>query len=284
MNEIYLCFDIGATTTKFVYIKKDSLEIIHRGVFDTKESNQIFEVKYLIKNVLKEIDDCLKNNHVVGIGIASAGGVDIKKQQICHVNDKMKNYLGTNWKEIVADKYKIKTVVLNDVKAAGICEFKDKKNLSGIMITLGTGLGASFFINGNIYLGSKYLCGEVGQMIWPFDNTITADDACSAVIATNKIRKIIKDDSFKLTEDFKIKNILQALEIKINWMKNVAYMLQVLDYLFDPEIFVIGGGVSKHKELIFDVLKYLPKNFKPVELAKNANDAAFFGLINYLKQ
>lgn len=284
MDNIYLCFDIGATTTKFVYIKKNSLEIIHRGIFDTNAPNQIFHSKYLIENVLNEIEKCLSKNNVLGIGIATAGGVDIEKQQVCYVNDKMKDYLGTNWKEIVGNKYKIKTVVLNDVKAAGICEFDNKKNLSGIMITLGTGLGASFFINGSIYLGSRYLCGEVGQMIWPFDNKITADEACSAVVTTNKIRKIIKDTNFKLTEDYKIKNNSKALAIKMEWMKNVAYMLQVLDYFFDPDIFIIGGGVSKHKELIYDILKCLPKNFKHVELAKNANDAAFFGLISFLNK
>lgn len=282
MDDVYLCFDIGATTTKFVYIKKDSLEIIYRGVFNTKETNKIFVAKYLIQNVLKEINECLKKYHIVGIGIATAGGVDVEKQQISHVNNKMKDYLGTDWKQLVADKYKIKTVVLNDVKAAGVCEFNNKNYSSGIMITLGTGLGASFFINGKLHFGNKYLCGEVGQMIWPFDSKITADEACSAVVTTDRIKEIIKDDNFKLTEDFKIKNNPKAMELKINWMKNVAYMLQVLNFFFDPDIFIIGGGVSKHKEIILDILKYLPKDFKPVELAKNANDAAFYGLIIWL--
>lgn len=279
MENIYLCFDVGATTTKFVYINKDTLEIIHRGVFVTKESGNDFKSEYLVKKVLHEIDECLKKHQVIGIGIATCGGVDIRTQKITHVNYSMKDYLGTDWKSLVSDRYKIKTIVINDVKAAGICEFKDVNSSSGIMITLGSGIGASFFINGKLHLGSRYLCGEIGQMLWPFNHNITTDEACSSVIATNKIKKILNDDDFKLTDDDKVASNPKALEIKLEWMKNIAYILQVLDYFFDPEIFIIGGGVSKHKEIIYDVLKHLPSNFKHVQLARNANDAAFYGLV-----
>lgn len=283
-KKIYLCFDIGATTTKVACIDTTNLEIIKRNVFNTKKENELFDKDFLINSLLNEIDNTINEYKITAIGISTSGGVDMKTSTICHVNKVMEGYVGVCWKEIIETKYKIKTAVLNDIKAAGLAEFSKRNIKSGVMVTLGTGFGAAVFINKKLYSGSTYCAGEVGQMVWPFDNSITVDTACSAVVTTNKIKKIINDDSFKLTEHYKIEKSLQALKIKEDWMKNVAYILQVLNYFYDPQLFIVGGGVSKHKELINEIIKFLPKDFKKVEVAKDANDAAFYGLINYLNE
>lgn len=285
-EKLYLCFDIGATTTKFAYINSLSLKIINKGFFQTKENNKFNKQKFL-KTFLKTIDLFFKyakkeNLKVLGIGIATCGGVDIKSQKVIFANETMKDYVGTDWKKILK-KYKVKIAVENDVKAAGIYEFSKVRSNSGLIITLGTGYGACLFINGQIYYGFKHLAGEVGQMIWPFDNKLTFDTACSAVIATNKISKIINDPSFKLSEFDKIKKNKEALLIKQEWINNVAWSLKFLNYFYDPEIFIIGGGVSKHSELIYEIINKLPKTFKKILLASKCNDTAFFGLIEILK-
>lgn len=285
-KKIYLCFDIGATTTKWTYIEKESLLIIKRGVFSTLLDNNPFVAKYLIDNVLNVVENCFieYKNNLIGIGIATTGGVDIVNQEIIHANESFKDYIGVNWKKIIQEKYNINTITLNDVKAAGIYEFSNKKINNGIMVTLGTGIGAALFINGNLYNGSKYLAGEIGQMVWPFDNSLTFDTACSAVITTNEIAKVINDKTFKLNDDFKIVNNEEAIKIKTNWIINISWAIKFLNYFFDPEIFIIGGGVSKHPNLIFEIKKYFPNDFKPIEIASAHNDAAFYGLIKMLNK
>lgn len=280
-NKIYLCFDIGATTTKWVHIDKEKLIVIKRGVFSTILDNKPFSSKYLIDNVLNVVNDSFEEhkNNIIGIGIATTGGVDVDRQEIIHANDSFKDYIGVNWKRIIQDKYNIKVVTLNDVKAAGIYEFSNRPIKNGVMLTLGTGFGAALFINGKLYNGSNYLAGEVGQMIWPFDNSLTFDTACSAVLATNKIANLINDKFFKLSEDYKIKNNKEAIKIKKDWILNISWAIKFLDYFFDPDIFIIGGGVSKHPNLIFEIKEYFPNNFKKIEIATTHNDAAFYGLI-----
>lgn len=285
-EKLYLCFDIGATTTKFAYINSSSLKIINQNFFVTKENNK-FNKKIFLKKFLLTVDlffEYAKKQklEILGIGIATCGGVDIKSQKVIFANETMKGYVGTDWKKILK-KYQVKLAVENDVKAAGIYEFSKVKSNSGLMITLGTGYGACLFINGQIYYGFKHLAGEVGQMIWPFNNRLTFDTACSAVIATNKISKIINDSSFKLSEFNKIQKNEKALLIKQKWINNVVWSLKFLNYFYDPEIFIIGGGVSKHKELIYEVINMLPKNFKKISIASKCNDAAFFGLIKILE-
>lgn len=285
-EKLYLCFDIGATTTKFAYINSLSLKIINRGFFQTKQNNK-FNKRFFLKRFLETVDRFFEyakkeNLKVLGIGIATCGGVDTHSKKVIFANNTMKGYVGTDFKTILS-KYKVKIAVENDVKAAGIYEFSKVKSSSGLMITLGTGYGACLFINGQIYYGFKHLAGEVGQMIWPFDNKLTFDTACSAVIATNKISKIIKDSSFKLSEINKIQKNKKALLIKQEWINNVTWSLKFLNYFYDPEIFIIGGGVSKHSDLIYEIISNLPKTFKKILLASKCNDAAFFGLIQILE-
>lgn len=284
-NKIYLCFDIGATTTKWVHVDEDKFTIIKRGVFSTTLDNKPFISKYLIDNVFNVIDSSIDEykNNIIAIGIATTGGVDIEKQEIIHTNESFKDYIGVNWKNLIQDKYNIKTITLNDVKSAGIYEFSNRNIKNGVMITLGTGFGAALFINGKLYNGSNCLAGEVGQMIWPFDNSLTFDTACSAVITTNRISKLINDKSFKLSDDSKISNNEEAIKIKKNWIFNISWAIKFLDYFFDPDIFIIGGGVSKHPDLIYEIKKYFPSSFKPIEIASTHNDAAFYGLIKSLQ-
>lgn len=283
-KEIYLCFDIGATTTKVAYIEPTNLTIIYRNIFYTKKNNEFFLIEDLIKNLFNEISNCIKTYSILEIGISTSGGVDMATCEVIHCNNTMKDYIGTNWKKLIESHFGFKTIVLNDVKAASLAEFYDRPIKSGVMITLGTGFGVALFVEGKLYAGNRYCAGEVGQMMWPFNHSINVDIACSAVVTTDKIKTIINDQNFKLHEYEKIKDNKKALQIRQEWMQNVAYILQVLNYFYDPELFIIGGGVSKHKDLILEIIKLLPENFKIVEVAKNANDAAFYGLLNAMKQ
>lgn len=283
-RKIYLCFDIGATSTKFAYIDYNDLSIIKKGSFLTKKEPNLFVQEFLINNLLNEIKLALSSNEIIGVCIDSAGGVDMINQEITYCNPTMIDYVGVNWKKEITNKFDLKTVLLNDVKAAGLSEFILRDVNSAAMITLGTGLGASFYIDKQLYLGSKFLAGEIGQMVWPYDNSITVDTACSVVIATDKIKNLINDQSFKLSEVEKIVNNKEAMKIRNEWLFNVAKIIKFIDYFYDPELYIIGGGISKYECLISDIQTFLPKDFKKLEIAVNGNDAGFFGSISYFKK
>ncbi|MDE6429531.1 MAG: ROK family protein, partial [Malacoplasma sp.] len=276
-KEIYLCFDIGATSTKVALIDKKTLEILERDSFLTKLNNK-FNLENLKNLIYKKINNVLKKYKILGIGIASTGSVNMDTGEIIYTNDQMLGYAGTNWKKLISNEYSIETIVLNDVKAAGIAEFSIRKAKSGVLVTLGSGFAATIFINNNLYKGVNFSAGEIGQMVWPYDNNETVDTACSVVIATNKIRTLINDDSFRLSEDVKILNNDEAKKIKSQLMFNIAEIFKIINYFYDPEIFIVGGGISKYPKTLEEIIKNLPKNFKKIELAKYFNDAAFYGL------
>jgi polyphosphate glucokinase len=136
-------------------------------------------------------------------------------------------------------------VVLNDADAAGLAEMRfgagrDKKGVV-MMVTLGTGIGSAVFIDGvlvpNTELGHLELRGK------------EAEKRASESVRENK---------------------------KLGWKKwgqRVDEYLQHLEMLFSPDLFIIGGGVSKKAEKFFGFLK----TRAPVVPAQLLNEAGIVG-------
>ncbi|MPY65195.1 ROK family protein [Deinococcus sp. SDU3-2] len=111
--------------------------------------------------------------------------------------------------------------LVNDADAAGIAEaqFGAARDVPGVafVLTFGTGIGSALIHNGvlvpNTELGHLRLKGDKHAESWASDRARERDD----------------------------------LNWK-NWAKRVSTYLQHLEHLFSPELFVIGGGVSKRAE------------------------------------
>ncbi len=142
-----------------------------------------------------------------------------------------------------------KVSVLNDTDATGIAEmtFGVGKNTSGtvIVLSIGTSVGSSIFVDGvlvpNTELGQVEVKGiSIEERI---SNTTRKDEAFS--------RKI--------------------------WAKRIQYVLEHYESLFHPNLFILGGRLSKKPEKTLPYLK-LSTKFKPAEFG---NDASIVGAAYY---
>jgi polyphosphate glucokinase len=110
--------------------------------------------------------------------------------------------------------------LLNDADAAGVAEMKfgAGKGHKGmvIVLTLGTGIGSAIFVNGTLVPNTEFGHMEIRGK--------DAEDQASDRIRTEK----------KLTWT--------------KWAKRVNEFLNRMDVLFSPDLFIIGGGVSKKHE------------------------------------
>ena len=137
--------------------------------------------------------------------------------------------------------------VVNDADAAGIAEMHFGAGIGKqgtvILLTFGTGIGSAVFYNGvllpNAELGHLQLRGK------------DAEKRCS-----ERVREV-KEMSFK------------------KWAKIVSEYLAMLEQLFSPELFIIGGGISSKAE------KFLPyltaKTDVLIQPAKMQNNAGIIG-------
>jgi polyphosphate glucokinase len=136
-------------------------------------------------------------------------------------------------------------VVLNDADAAGLAEmrFGAGRNKQGVvmMVTFGTGIGSALFIDGvlvpNTELGHVELRGKV------------AEKRAAEIVRENK---------------------------KLSWKKwgsRVDDYLRHLEMLFSPDLFIVGGGVSKKATKFFGYLK----TRAPIVPAQLLNEAGIVG-------
>jgi len=135
-----------------------------------------------------------------------------------------KSWIGTNGQKLFRKKTGCPTLLINDADAAGIAEmeFGAGKGEMGvvIMLTLGTGIGSAVFLNGALVPNT-----ELGHL------EIRGKDAEAR--ASERIREE-RDLSWE------------------KWAEKVDEYLQRVEFLFSPDLFIIGGGVSKKYD------KFLP--------------------------
>lgn len=138
-----------------------------------------------------------------------------------------------------------RVVVLNDADAAGIAEieFGAGKGERGvvIMLTFGTGLGSAVFINGQLVPNT-----ELGHL------ELNGKDVEKRTAARVKTEKGL---SWK------------------QWAARVNDYFALLDFLFSPDLLIIGGGISRHNDKF---LRYLKSSARIVP-AKFFNDAGIIG-------
>ena len=140
--------------------------------------------------------------------------------------------------------------MINDADAAGLAEVKfgAGANVSGtvILLTLGTGIGSAIFTNGHLVANSEF-----GHM--EMDGKIAEDRASSRI-------KEKKDLSFK------------------KWGGQVEDVLQEVEKLFWPELFILGGGISKEFD---EFAEYIDKVRTPVVPDQMLNTAGIVGCLLY---
>lgn len=146
--------------------------------------------------------------------------------------------IDTLFKSITNNNY----YVVNDADAAamGVMEFGVGKNKMGLVITitLGTGIGSGVFFNGqllsNFELGRMY--GRKGD-----------------------IMEYFAADSARKREDWSFKS----------WGKRVNFFLKHVENTFNPDLLIIGGGISKKMDK-FEAFININTPIKAAELKNNA--------------
>ncbi len=135
--------------------------------------------------------------------------------------------------------------VLNDADAAGLAEvrFGAAKGVGGVvlLLTFGTGIGSALFTDGALVPNT-----ELGHL--ELDGYDAEKRAASSVKDKHKM-------SYK------------------RWAKRVNEYMQHVEHLFSPDLFVVGGGVSKD----FEKWGHLLTLRAPVKPAQLLNDAGIVG-------
>ncbi len=296
--------DVGGTTVKIGLLTEtgervDFWEIPTRT--EDHGKNIIPDIAESIRAKMKE--KSIEDTQVVGAGVGVPGAVNA--DGLCY------QAVNLGWEKVnvvneLHSKLKLPVKAGNDANVAALGEAwkgggQGYKNMC--LVTLGTGVGGGIIVEGNLLSGAKGSGGEIGHIHLVDDEPETCGcgnhgcfemyaSATGAVRIAKRVLAATDEDSVLRGKDFECRDIFDAAKAGDKVAKECAekygyYLgkgIAAVASVTNPEIVVLGGGVSKAGDMLFDLLmpsfkKYVFPGCADAKfaLAKLGNDAGVFG-------
>ena len=295
----YICIDIGGTSIKYGVLSEKG-EIFIDGTVSTKVTEKenfiLSDVKKLVRNILDEY----RNYEIKGICVSTAGVVNPEKGEIAYAGPTIPKYTGTKIKEELEKEFSISCEVENDVNCAGLGEYwkgAGKGSKSMVCLTIGTGIGGSVILDGKLLNGIGYTAGEIGYMDvnGSYIQNIASSKYLVEKVQKEKVEKEGITDAITGVDIFELAKKGDEICIAgINEIiSNLAVGVRNIIYLLNPEVIVIGGGITAQKEYLEEKIRkevndgMISDMFRKtrIELAQQGNQAGLLGaLYNFLNK
>lgn len=242
-----------------------------------KEPHEIInDMISLVLNILEESHMKLSEIRAIGIGIP--GLADKEGNVIFCVNLGWKNVPLRKMLETALNK---PVYIDNDATVAALAEYESgsmKNCKSGLMLTLGTGIGGGIILNGEVYSGFNGVGSELGHIVVGenFYNCNCGRNGCLETFASSTAiikytKKLIQEMDGNTIIIEKAEGNINNITAKIIFdcakegdrIANLAVsrlikylgigILNIINFL-DPEIIVLGGGVAGAGQYLLDLI------------------------------
>ena len=283
--------DLGATKINFILVKNKKV-VRQEKVFTPKNRKGVIRA---LENNIKKIIGNISKSEILGIGIGVAGPLNRRGDLILNPPN-LRVLRNCPLAKIIEKDLGIKTVMENDVHCFALAEalLGAGKNAGSVLgITLGSGIGGGLVFkiaNGRlkIYKGAFGTAGEVGHMVIKFDgfSCSCGSRGCFEEYASEKFLKRKSKLSPLELEKRAQKGDKKSKMIYQEFGRNLGIGLANLINVFDPEIVVVGGSISKAGSLILEpaekeiqkrVLSPHSKKFVKIRLSKLGSSAGAVG-------
>ena len=286
-----IAIDIGGTEIKYGLVSSRG-EVLFSSSLLTEASKG---VEQLLEKIYKIVEE-LKNDNMLGIAVSATGQIDGVIGKVVGGTNLIPGWIGTNLVDILEKKYKIPTVLENDVNCAALGEMwmgaaKEKKNF--LCLTIGTGIGGGIVLEGELLRGEGSVAAEFGhiQIVKNGNQCGCGSKGCyQSYASTTALLKLAEEKTGKKLNGKEIfdevhKNNIKYKEIVDEWVDYFTDGLATLIYIFNPSLIVIGGGVSKQGDFLKEIFKKslekkVMKNYLDIleiKMAERGNDAGMLG-------
>lgn len=259
--ENLILIDIGGTTIKFGIKQGPNLEVL-----PAKPTPKMLAEFY---TCLEAVVASLKKQYPIqGVAISSPGAVD-QKTGVIKGASALPYIHNFKIQAELEKRFDLPVSLENDANCAALAEMVDgagKAVKDAIFLVIGTGVGGALVENKRIRHGAHLLAGEVGYLL--LGQEMTVSQAVSPVsLAKRYNTKTGRNISGKeVFERAQAGDEVAQAEVE-QAMQTLATLLYDLQYSFDPELFIIGGAISKNEQLLPLLRAYLAKIKEHVEIA-----------------
>lgn len=288
---MYMVFDIGGTFVKYALLN-ESGNIHSKGRFATPKDS----LNQLLKKMYSVVEE-FRSQNLRGISICCPGVVD-SYQGIVYYGGCL-NYLHEeNIKEKFIKKFHLPVSIENDGKAAALAELwrggVDNSKHAVIMV-LGSAIGGGIVIDGKLHRGQHFSAGEISYMVGdpiPCDDTykMCGFDASAPRMVSDiaQINGLPEDTDGRIVFQHIKEENPASWNIFREYCKKIAKMIVSLQYIIDPERFIICGGISSQlivrQQIMNEIREMYAKNqqyllLPVVENSNLNNDANLYGAL-----
>ena len=305
MEKFYVGVDVGGTSIKMGMFSHTG-ELLEKWEIPTRVDEDE-QTDRILPDIAVSIEEkrAEKNGNIVGIGLGIPGPVTDDGTVLKCANIHWPVF---NVKEKLFDLTGVANIrVGNDANVAALGEMWKGGGRgfdSIVMVTLGTGVGGGIIVDGKMVAGANGAGGEIGHLNVCEDESEACNcgqhgcleqyaSATGVVrMAKRKLAKTTEETSLRKFEDLTAKDVFDeakagdkvALEIVDEVCEILGKALGKIACVVNPEVFVIGGGVSRAGQILIDTIKkyYVPNTFSSCkdarfELASLGNDAGMYG-------
>ncbi|MGY3777776.1 ROK family protein [Isobaculum melis] len=290
---MYLVFDIGGTFIKYSLMNQHGKIIKKDKVASPKSCYDTF--LQLFFSIIQ-----IHRKDIIGIAMSCPGIIQPNNGEI-KFGGSLRYLDGKNLIAEIWQAFQLPATIENDGKCAALAELwlgSIKGKQQAAVLVLGSGLGGGIIVNGQLLHGQHLLAGELSFVASEMDCTtgkgIYAGSVCSSVRMIQKVL-VAKGEVAAGGErafDHIQANDAEVMPIFDAYCLAIANQVMNLQYIFDPELIAIGGGISSQPMVITGIKKGIEKikKMNPFHLASPQvvnctfyNDANLYGaMYHYL--
>lgn len=275
MKNYVVGVDLGGTKISTALSDLEGKIINQTTIPTDAHEGEVPVLNRIINSIEKVVNDsAVSYEDIKGIGIGSPGPLDAKQGIIITTpNLPFKNF---NLVKHISEKFGVPVFLDNDANVAAIGEFmfgagKGAENI--VFFTVSTGVGGGAILNGKVYRGHtsnaleighmtvaphgpRCNCGNVGCVEATSSGTAIAKrahEALSTKVETS-LRKYENVTSYEVFVEAAAGDPV-AKDIIDDAMNYLGIAVANAVSIFDPEYVIIGGGVSKAGDVVFDTVR-----------------------------
>lgn len=308
MKQVTIGIDIGGTNTKFGLVDKDGNILASHSIRTPRDQSIEAYIAELARSINGLVELSQEKMEIQGMGVGAPNGN--------YYEGTIEDAPNLVWDghipfvDLIKEKFEIPTVITNDANAAAIGEmvYGGAKGMKDFfVITLGTGVGSGFVVNGELIYGADGFAGEFGHVITEWNGRPCTCNRRGCIEAYASARGVVltvmeelagsKSDS-KLRhlnyQEITPKKIFEAAEAGDPMAKKafdrtgemLGMALSNLVNIFSPEAIFLFGGVARagnwitlptKKALEANVLPIFRNKVKIIPSQLPESDAAILG-------
>ncbi|MFO7881584.1 MAG: ROK family protein [Kosmotogaceae bacterium] len=293
MSQCAVGIDLGGTETKIGIVDETGNILLKRTIATNVENGKIDVIDRIsksVKELIKELHNKYSSVKLLGIGIGSPGQID-KEKGFVLFSPNFPDWKNFGVVPLIEERTGIDAYIENDANSFVLGEwaFGNHKGSNHIIgLTLGTGVGSGVISHGQLITGLNGYASELGHMIIDSNGPVCGcgSHGCLEAFASatamikyaNESKKRFPDSQIFRSDKISAKSIIEAAKnedvladiIFCRMVKALAIATGNFIHIFNPEVIIFGGGISRAGPFLLDGVKEEYKKYTMLSFQKTA--------------